>query len=84
MALINQTAETLFQDVGVDLGGRDVGVAEQLLDGPQIGTAVEQVAGEGVAQDVGAHPLGCETDRQGEILQLLTETLAGEVAFGAA
>ena len=39
-------------DVGVDLGGGDVGVAEQGLHRAQIGAALQQVGGEGVAQDV--------------------------------
>ncbi len=52
-------------DVRVALGGRDVGVPEHLLDAPQVGTALEQVGGERVAQEVGvdatrlqAGPLG--------------------------
>src|SRR3954451_11977050 len=36
----------------VDLGRGDRGVAEQLLDGPEVGAAVEQVGREGVAQGV--------------------------------
>ena len=35
------------------LCGRKVGVTEQLLHGTQVGTTVEQVGGEGVAQRVG-------------------------------
>ncbi len=41
-------------DVGVDLGGRDVSVAQQGLNHAQVGPAFQQVGGEGVAQDVGA------------------------------
>lgn len=39
-------------DVGVDLGRRDVGVAEDLLDDAQVGAAGQHVGGEGVAQRV--------------------------------
>src|SRR3954453_10420634 len=39
-------------DASVDLGGRDRGVAEQLLDRAQVGAALEQVRGEAVAQGV--------------------------------
>jgi len=42
----------LVQDVGVDHGGRDVGVTEQLLDGTDVVSGLEQVGGEGVAQGV--------------------------------
>ena len=39
--------------VGVKLCGRQVGVAEHLLDGTEIGSAFEQVGREGVAEQVG-------------------------------
>ena len=39
-------------DMGVDLGGADVGVAEQLLDDPQIGAVFQQVRCKAVAQRV--------------------------------
>ena len=39
-------AEVLVGDVGVDLGGADVGVAEHALDGAEVGTVHEQVGGE--------------------------------------
>ena len=40
-----QVLEPLAGDVGVDGGGRYVGVAEQHLHGPQVGPVVEQVRG---------------------------------------
>src|SRR5260370_37289983 len=46
-------AEPVLAEVGVDLGGGEVGVAEELLDGAQIGAAVEEVGGVGVAERVG-------------------------------
>jgi len=42
-------------DVGVDLGGRKIGVTEQLLHHAQIGSLVEHVGGEGVAKFVRRH-----------------------------
>src|SRR5204862_1337543 len=44
--------EAAPRDVRVDLGGGEVLVAEQLLDRPQIGAAVEEVAREAVAERV--------------------------------
>ena len=41
-------------DVGVALGGAQPGVAEQLLDGPEIGAALQQVRRERMAQRVRA------------------------------
>ena len=46
------------EDVGVDHGGADIAVAEQLLHGANIGPVLEQVSGEGVAEGVAAGPLG--------------------------
>lgn len=42
-------AEAFGADVGVDLGGGDVGVAEHFLDGPEVGAVVQEMGGEGVA-----------------------------------
>ena len=39
--------------MSVDLGGLQTGVTEQFLDDTQVGTAVEQVGGEAVAEGVG-------------------------------
>src|SRR5918996_4801554 len=38
--------------VCVQLGGREVGVAEHLLDAPKIGAALEEVRGERVAEEM--------------------------------
>jgi hypothetical protein len=45
------------QDVRVDLRGRHVPVAEELLDGPDVAAILEQVCGERVPQRVRARPL---------------------------
>jgi hypothetical protein len=44
--------------MGVDLRRRDVGVAEEHLDGAKIGAAFEEMGGKSVAQHVRADPLG--------------------------
>ena len=51
-------AEAVLVDVGVDLGGGDVGVAEHFLDDPEVGAVVEEVGGEAVAELVGMNFLG--------------------------
>ena len=48
-----QFLEPLPGNVGVDLGSGDVAVSQQHLHHAQVGAVVEQVGGEGVAQDVG-------------------------------
>ena len=45
-------------DVGVDLGGGDVGVAEERLNGAEVSAVHEKVSGEAVAKGVGADVLG--------------------------
>ena len=39
-----------FDDVEVDHGGGDVGMAEEILDGADVGAALEQAGCEGVAE----------------------------------
>src|SRR5690348_3468953 len=47
-----QTAKTLALYVRIDLRGGDVGVAEHFLHAAQVGAAIDEMAGEGVSQDV--------------------------------
>src|SRR4051812_42686739 len=53
MSGVVHRTQPLLADVSVQLGGRQIGVAQQLLYGPQVGATVEQVGGVGVAQRVG-------------------------------
>ena len=46
-------AELVEGGVGVDLGGGEVGVTEEGLDGVDVGAVVEELHGERVAEDVG-------------------------------
>ena len=46
--------QAFLGDVGIDLGRGQVAVAEQFLDAPEVGPAVEQVGREAVAQGVRA------------------------------
>ena len=45
------------EDVGIDHGGRDVGVSKQLLDGADIVAPLQQVGREGVPERVAARRL---------------------------
>ena len=53
MGAVIDLREVLEVEVGVDLGGADVGVAEQLLYRAQITAGFEHVTGEGVTQHMG-------------------------------
>lgn len=44
--------EPLLIDVGVNLGGRNIGVAEHLLNDPKICAVAQQMGGETVPQQV--------------------------------
>src|ERR1700761_122611 len=74
--IADETLQALFEHMGIDLGGRDVGVTEQGLDDAQIGAVVEEMAGEGMPQDMRAHLLGPEPDGAGQGLELAGEMLA--------
>ena len=52
--------------MGVDLSGAQVRVAEHLLHRAQVRSALEEVRGEGVAEEVGMHPCGIQTRLRGE------------------
>jgi hypothetical protein len=64
----------VLADVGVDLRGRDVGVAEQGLDGAQVGAALEQVGGEAVAELVRRDGAG-DAGRDRVLAEFLEEAL---------
>jgi len=54
MQIAHKAFEPLFQHVGIDLRGRDVGVAEQRLHHAQVGAIVQEVTGESVAEHMRA------------------------------
>ena len=69
MVLEDFVAQAGTVDVDVDLGRGDALVAQHLLDGAQVGTALEQVGGETVAQGVGTDDLA----HSGQFTQLLDD-----------
>ena len=60
--LVIRPLQSVNRDMGVNLGGRERSVPQQLLDGAQIGAAFEQVRGCGVPQSMRAE-IGCVLDR---------------------
>src|SRR6185503_14811805 len=79
MQIAHQALQPLLQHMRVDLRGRDVGVAEQRLHRAQVGAVLQQMACEGVAQDVGADLLRLETRLGGERFEVACEMLARQV-----
>ena len=80
MQVAHQRLQALFQHVGVNLRGRDVGVPEEGLHHAQVGAVMQQMAGEGVTQHMRAQARRCDVARGSERLQFAGEMLAGEVA----
>src|ERR1700739_5124386 len=52
MGSVVNAGQVLEVKVGIDLGGRDVGVPEQLLHAAQLATRLEQVRGKGMAEEM--------------------------------
>ena len=66
--------------VRVQLGRREVSVAEHLLDAAEVGAALEQVGRERVAQQVRVHPPWLEAGVLGESAQQQERPGAGQPA----
>ncbi len=77
MQVAHQAFQPLLDHMGINLGSRDIAVAEQGLHDAQIGTIVQQMARERVAQHVRADQPSREACRNGEFLQVAREMLAG-------
>jgi hypothetical protein len=56
------TRSRAFHDMEVDHGGGDVGMAEKVLDGADVGAGFEQVRGELMAKDVRCDAVVSEVD----------------------
>ena len=79
MMPLDETPQALLDDMGVNLRGRDVGVAEKLLHRTQIGAPLQEMAGESVTEYMRRDAGGLDAGGKRERLQLLTETLARQV-----
>jgi hypothetical protein len=63
MSLVVDAFEAVSGDVGVDLGGDEVGVAKEFLDAAEVGSSFQEVGGVTVAQLVGGDS-GVETGQE--------------------
>ena len=55
MGLVVHRPQPRYRDMGVELGGRQTGMTEQLLHDPQVSPAFEQMSGRAVSQPVRPH-----------------------------
>ncbi len=81
---LDQALQAFGQDVGVDLCGGDVGMAQKELQTAQVGAAGEHVAREGVPQDVGADTFGVDAGVERDLFEDDGEALAGDGLAAAA
>ena len=58
--LFDEASEPLLYDMGIDLRGGNVGVAEKLLHRAQIGAPLQEMAGKGVTQHVRRDAIGLD------------------------
>jgi len=79
-----QVADQAFQPfldhMGIDLRGRDIGMAEQRLHDAQVGAVMQQMAGKGVAQHVRRDQPGLQAGGNRELLQVARKVLARQMS----
>src|SRR5690606_23639350 len=80
MVLVDQPHEPLLKHMRVDLCRRNVGMAKELLDCPQVRSVLQQMAGKGMTKDVGRNPRGGNAGAGGECLQLPGKDLPWQMA----
>ena len=81
--IIDQCAQALIKHMGVDLRCRDIGMPEQLLYGAQIGPALQQMRGKGVAQHMRRDVFRLQPGFFGQRLQFLYQPLPRQMAIYA-
>lgn len=67
----------------VDLGRRYIGMTEQRLNASEVGTALDQMGGKGMAHDMGRQPLWIDTRPDSKLLQQLMTPAAGQMTRSA-
>ncbi len=68
------------QNVGINHGGFDIGMAQKFLDGADVVAVLEAVGGEGVAEDVTTDALGDATGADGLFNRFLQTAFVAMVA----
>jgi hypothetical protein len=81
MMVLDDGSQALAQNMGVDLGGRDVGVTEHLLHTSKIRPVVQKVGRERVPKDMGRDLGRIDPAFQGEFLEQLAQPTPGQMAL---
>lgn len=58
MKIFVDISQLFVRHMCVDLGGGDIGVAEEGLDGAEVGAVAQQIGGERMADSVGSNLFG--------------------------
>ena len=77
--LLDKAPQPLLDDMGVDLRGRDIGMAQELLHGAQIRAPLQQMTGKGMTQNMRRDARRLDAGGDRKRLQLLAEALAGQM-----
>ncbi len=84
MMLTHKPLQTLFQNMGVNLRGRNIGMAQEQLHTAKIRPMGEKVAGKGMTHDMGGNLAAVQPGILGELLKLLGKPLAGQMTGSGA
>ena len=79
---LHQLLQPLRQNMGVNLGGCDIGMSEQFLQAAQIGTMRQQVRGKGMVEHMRREAGGVEICFPGELFEQQGKSLAGSSPAG--
>ncbi len=80
MQVAHQAFQSLFDDVGIDLRGRNIGVAEQRLDDSQIGSVVQEMRREGMTQHMRTDKTRGDAGGLREFLEVARKMLPRQMA----
>ncbi len=81
---LHELGQPPSRDMGVDLRRGDVGMAQHLLQTAEIGTVIQEMRRESMAQHMGRNPLRRNVRLQGKFLEQLPKALPREMPFLAA
>ncbi len=83
MARIHQLDQPSSVHMGVNLGGGDVGMAEQGLQNPEISSSRQKVCGKRMAKDVRTDPLRCDPSIRCHLPDQLEQPHAAQMLLAA-
>src|SRR6478735_1329739 len=84
VVLLDKAPQSLLDDMGVDLRGRDICMTQKLLHGAQIRPPLQQMTGKSMAQHMRRNPRRLDASGKRECLQLLAEALPRQMLCSVA